>query len=98
MVSFANASFAIRICLITISLILNSIDCLVMLSNDYANHAAAHRGAQFVQDTESDLMPPIPPTRTRGKMHDLAVKRCLITTGVSFLFANDVSYRAAFDN
>ncbi|KAI6184311.1 BZIP domain-containing protein [Aphelenchoides bicaudatus] len=53
----------------------------VMLSNDYANHAAAHRGAQFVQDTESDLMPPIPPTRTRGKMHDLAVKRCLITTG-----------------
>lgn len=37
------------------------------------------------RDIDPDLLPPVPPARTRSKMHDLAVKHRLITDQVSFL-------------
>uniref|UniRef100_A0A1I7SXA5 BZIP domain-containing protein n=2 Tax=Bursaphelenchus xylophilus TaxID=6326 RepID=A0A1I7SXA5_BURXY len=46
---------------------------------DYKQYPAPRAMRQFDSDFETDLMPPIPPSRTRSKMHDLAVKHRLIT-------------------
>lgn len=56
---------------------------LALFTNDFPNQSTTQRNTRFVPDTESDLMPPIPPTRTRSKMHDLAVKHRLITDQVT---------------
>ncbi|CAD5212523.1 unnamed protein product [Bursaphelenchus okinawaensis] len=46
---------------------------------DYKQYPAPRAVRQYECEYDSEIMPPLPPSRTRSKMHDLAVKHRLIT-------------------